>query len=295
MVLVFNTTQKVYYTETKSTFKTFGTENNATFAAEKENKSYTVHIEQKSKINQLLLSATPKGLLFSEWLKRNGYSDQLIKRYRESGWLEMLSKGVMYRTGDSLSAYAALSCYNRQLGKTFRVAAHSALELFGFNHYVPMGKPLLMVAHGKQRVPEWIRHDVFDRVIKPFSTDTFSEPQTATIVKYEVDLLVSTPEQAFLECLLLAPQQYSYMDLFYMMEQLTTLRPEMLQQLLETTKNLKVKRMFLYMAEKAGHYWFEALDTSKIGLGTSKLQLSKNGIYISKYKITVPKELNEYE
>ena len=131
--MVFNTTQKVYYTETKSTFKTFGTENNATFAVEKENKSYTVDIEQKSKINQLLLSATPKGLLFSEWLKRNGYSDQLIKRYRESGWLEMLSKGVMYRTGDSLSAYAALSCYNRQLGKTFRVAAHSALELFGFN------------------------------------------------------------------------------------------------------------------------------------------------------------------
>lgn len=70
---------KVYYTETKSTFKTFGTENNATFAVEKENKSYTVDIEQKSKINQLLLSATPKGLLFSEWLKRNGYSDQLIK------------------------------------------------------------------------------------------------------------------------------------------------------------------------------------------------------------------------
>lgn len=295
LVLVFNTTQKVYYTETKSTFKPFGTENNATFAVEKENKSYTVDIEQKSKINQLLLSATPKGLLFSEWLKRNGYSDQLIKRYRESGWLEMLSKGVMYRTGDSLSAYAALSCYNRQLGRMFRVAAHSALELFGFNHYVPMGKPLLMVAHGKQRVPEWIRHDVFDRVIKPFSTDTFSEPQATTIVKDEVDLPVSTPEQAFLECLLLAPQQYSYMDLFYMMEQLTTLRPEMLQRLLETTKSLKVKRMFLYMAEKAGHYWLDALDMSKIELGTSKLQLAKNGVYISKYKITVPKELNEYE
>ena len=77
-------------------------------------------IEQRSKINQLLLSATPKGLLFSAWLKKNGYSDQLIKRYRESGWLAMLSKGVMYRTGDTLSAYAALSCYNRQLGKTFR-------------------------------------------------------------------------------------------------------------------------------------------------------------------------------
>ena len=124
-------------------------------------------IEQRSKINQLLLSATPKGLLFSAWLKKNGYSDQLIKRYRESGWLAMLSKGVMYRTGDTLSAYAALSCYNRQLGKTFRVAAHSALELFGFNHYVPMGKPLLMVAHGKQRIPEWIQgnKNVFYRYV----------------------------------------------------------------------------------------------------------------------------------
>ena len=254
-----------------------------------------MNIETKSKINQLLLSATPKGLLFSEWLKRNGYSDQLIKRYRESGWLAMLSKGVMYRTGDSLSAYAALSCYDKQLGKRFRVAAHSALELFGFYHYVPMGKPLLMVAQDKQRVPEWVRSDVFDRVIKPFYTDAFSEPQVTTVMKDETDLLVSTPEQAFLECLLLAPQQYSYMDLFYMMEQLTTLRPEMMQRLLETTKSLKVKRMFLYMAEKAGHYWHETLDTSKIELGTSKLQLTKNGAYISKYRITVPKELNEYE
>ena len=53
--------------------------------------------------------------------------------------------------------------------------------------------------------------------------------------------------------------------------------------------------MFLYMAEKAGHYWYDELDLSKIKLGTSKLQLVQNGIYISKYKITVPKELNEYE
>ena len=168
---------------------------------------YTMNIEQKTKINQLLLSATPRGLLFSEWLKKNGYSDQLIKRYRESGWLTMLSRGVMYRTGDDLSAYASLSCYDRQLGKEFRIAAHSALELFGFNHYVPMGKPLLMVEHGKQNVPEWMRSDVFDRTIKPFSTDTFSEPQVTKVVKEGIELLDSSPEQAFLECLLLTPQQ----------------------------------------------------------------------------------------
>lgn len=110
-----------------------------------------------------------------------------------------------------------------------------------------------------------------------------------------VDLLVSSPEQAFMECLLLAPVQYNYMDLFYIMEQLTTLRPNVVQTLLETMKNMRVKRMFLYMAEKAGYYWFDMLNISKIDIGTYKLQLVEKGIYISKYKITVPKELSEYE
>jgi hypothetical protein len=53
--------------------------------------------------------------------------------------------------------------------------------------------------------------------------------------------------------------------------------------------------MFLYMAEKAGHYWFEELDTSKIDIGTGKLQLVKDGVLNKKYSITVPKELNDYE
>lgn len=113
-------------------------------------------------------------------------------------------------------------------------------------------------------------------------------------MKDEVDLLVSTPEQAFLECLLLAPQQYSYMDLFYMMEQLTTLRPEMLQRLLETTKSLKVKRMFLYMAEKRDTIGL-MLSICQNRIGNLQIAVGKNGVYISKYKITVPKELNEYE
>lgn len=252
-------------------------------------------LEFQNRINQLLLLGIPKGLYFSEWLKKKGYSDQLIKKYRESGWLTSLAKGVMYRTGNSLSAYAALACYNEQLDKQFRIAAHSALELSGFNHYVPMGKPVLMIAHPKQSIPEWIKSEAFDRTFKPFSTETFTEPQVTMIHLEDSDLLVSAPEQAFMECLLLTPQQYNYMDLYYIMEQLTTLRAEVVQHLLETTKSFRIKRMFLYMAEKAGHYWFDMLDTSKIALGTSKLQLVENGVYIAKYKITIPEELYMYE
>ncbi len=249
----------------------------------------------QSKLNQLLLSGKKNGLFFSDWLKKNGYSDQLIRRYRQSGWLASLDKGVMYRTGDSLSSFAALSSYNEQLNKKVRVAAHSALELFGFNHYVPMGKPWLMVASHHSNIPKWMTSDSFDKNFKPFTTTVFDVPQISTLQIDGVDVLVSSPEQAFMECLLLAPEQYNYMDLYYIMEQLTSLRADVVQTLLEKIKNQRVKRVFLYMAEKAGHYWFDMLHIDKIDLGASKQQLVENGIYINKYRITIPKELNEYE
>ena len=252
-------------------------------------------LEYKSKLNQLLMSATKNGLFFSDWLRKNGYSDQLISKYRKSGWLTTLDKGVMYRTGDSLSSFAALSCYNTQLNKKVRVAAHSALELFGYNHYVPMGKPLLMVAYPNSTTPKWMSNDSFDKTIKPFSTKMIDTPQTSTIRIDGVDVLVSSPEQAFMECLLLTPEQYNYMDLYYIMEHLTSLRAEVVQTLLENIKNQRVKRVFLYMAEKAGHYWFDMLNLDKINIGTSKQKLVENGTYINKYKITMPKELDEYE
>ena len=74
-----------------------------------------------------------------------------------------------------------------------------------------------------------------------------------------------------------------------------TLRSDVVQRLLEYTNNFSVKRMFLYMAEKAGHYWFEELDLEKINIGTSKIQLVSEGTYNSKYMITIPKVLNSCE
>lgn len=76
---------------------------------------------------------------------------------------------------------------------------------------------------------------------------------------------------------------------------MTSLDPEKVQAALVGTSSQRIKRMFLYMAEKAGHYWFDMLDMDKFGLTSSKLKLVDSGIYNSKYRITVPKELNDYE
>ena len=252
-------------------------------------------IETKSKINLLLMNILPGGILFSEGLKKQGYSDQLMKQYRKSGWLTSLSKGVMYRSGDSLSALAALASCQEQTGKQYRVAAHSALELSGYYHFVPMGKPQLMVASNEPRTPQWAKSDLFDMTIEFFTTSAFSLIQKQAIKQNNYTVQASSPELAFMECLLLAPNRYSFMDLYYIMEQLTALRPAKVQQLLETTNNMTVKRMFLYMAEKANYPWYQAIDVSRINFGTSKIQLCKGGVYVSKYKITIPRELAEYE
>ena len=253
-------------------------------------------IVKGTKINQLLTNIDPSGLIFSSWLKSHGYSDQLQKQYRDSGWLVSLSQGVMCRAGSTLSAYSALASCNLQTGSMHRIAAHSALEYAGFNHYVPMGKPTLTVAidPAKKR-PAWMGKDVFDMTFRTFHTETFPEPEVTTNSTKHGVQYISSPEQAFLECLLLAPRYYDYTDLYYVMEQLATLRSEVVQRLLESCKNFSVKRMFLYMAERAGHYWFRELETERIALGTSKIQLVPNGTYVSKYRITIPKALSDYE
>ena len=253
-------------------------------------------IIQGTKINRLLFKSVSSGLLFAEWLKENGYSGQLQKRYRDSGWLTGMCKGVMYRTGSKLNAYDAVASFNQQMNGKLRIAAMSALEYAGFNHYVPMGKPILIVAlpfNGKQ--PLWMQKDMYDMTFRTFHTNAFI---TVNEVIRHTDsgvLHISSPEQAFMECLLLAPKLYSYTDLYYVMEQLTTLRSDVVQHLLENTDNNRIKRMFLYMAEKASHYWFNELEIDKIGLGAGKMQLVANGVFNKKYMITIPKELEEYE
>ena len=75
------------------------------------------------------------------------------------------------------------------------------------------------------------------------------------------------------------------------MEGLNNLRPNQVQKLLEDCSSIKVKRLFLYLAEKANHNWVKHLNTERIDLGSGKRSIVKNGVYDSKYKITVPVEL----
>lgn len=252
-------------------------------------------VSKENKIGNLLLEQPSWELFFSEWLRKKGYSAQLIQKYVQNGWLCSLCRGVFYRANmQVLETYGAMASYHAQVGNDIHIAAHSALEMYGYMHYVPMGKPQMMVAVDGKYIPAWLQQDMFDRQIIPFRSEAL--PVEHHAFNYQGQMLpISTPERAFMECLLLAPRYYNYLDLYMLMEQLTGLRPMVVQQLLEQVTSYRAKRMFIYMAERANHAWWEDVDISHIDMGSSKIYYSPTGKYIGKYKITIPAELYNYE
>jgi predicted transcriptional regulator of viral defense system len=250
---------------------------------------------KQTKINSLLQKFPAGALYFASWLNENEISYFLQRHYRNSQWLTAIDKGVMYRTGEKPTLFTALSCFNSQLNKKFHIGALSALEMRGYAHYVPLGRQTVVVYCPRgEWFPEWFsKYDWGVEILKKYSE--FNDKGITKVSENGFEVAVSTPEKAFLECLDLTPKYYNPTDLYQVMESLNGLRPNLLQQLLEESKSIKVSRLFLYMAEKANHMWFKKLNLTKINLGKGNRSIVKNGVYNAKYQITIPKDLADYE
>ena len=67
-----------------------------------------------------------------------------------------------------------------------------------------------------------------------------------------------------LEMLHLVPKAVGFDEARHVMGNLSTLRPEVVQPLLEACGSVKVKRLFLYLSESHDHAWFAKLDPGKV-------------------------------
>ena len=99
------------------------------------------------------------------------------------------------------------------------------------------------------------------------------------------DLRFSSLERAILEIIFL--ESISLLEIAQIMETLTNLRPKILQILLENCSSVRVKRVFLYLAEKQKHSWFNFLNPEKINLGKGKRVISDSGKLDKKYEIVI--------
>ena len=251
-----------------------------------------------TKIQQIIKSNPHVDFMFGDWLTRQGLDAKRQQAYMKSGWLTRISKGVYALNGTTPKLFHAISAYNNQLSKQCIIGAYTALELRGYSHYLSMGKPQAYLFTGRtNKLPSWMLSRDWDMTVK-YMTTSFLGDNLIGVETMTVDgdcLLVSSPERAFMECLHLPEATASLLDLYYIMESLTTLRPQLVQSLLEACSSQKVKRLFVYMAEKAGHPWFKALKLDNVQLGTARYMVVPTGKYIAKYNMTIPKDLAEYE
>ena len=249
--------------------------------------------EIKSKINHLL-QTQPKGVVFlASWLSKNGYSPDLQKRYRKSNWLKSIGIGAMIRSGDEVNYEGALRSLQQQDNSSIHPGGKTALSLLGKSHYLQFSTKRITLFGGKgESLPAWFQNYDWGVEFNHYQSSFLPKDMGLThIERKNFTLQISNTTRALMECLYLVPKYQDLSECYELMEGLNNLRPRKVQELLEACTSVKVKRLFLFLADKAEHVWLKQIDLDQIDLGKGKRSIIKGGTYIPKYQITVNKEL----
>jgi len=248
---------------------------------------------EDSKLNQLLLNLPKGALVLSSWLESEGYSYELQQRYRNSGWLKSIGRGVMIRMGEKPVLAAAITALQQQANVSIHIGGRTALSLLGFSHYLEMSeKETTLFADRGVKLPAWIRENEWDTTPHVYCTSFLNANIGLVDQLIGTEMLkISGSTRAMMECLYLCPLQFPLSEAYELMEGLSTLRPAQVQELLEQCESIKVKRLFLFFAEKAGHAWLKYVDIKNVNIGSGKRSIVPNGVLTSKYQLVLPEDV----
>jgi len=99
-------------------------------------------------------------------------------------------------------------------------------------------------------------------------------------------------ERALLEILDELPTGDTFHQVDMAIEGLTNLSPRRLEKLLLDCRNVKVKRLFFFFADRHQHGWLKHIDKQAIDLGKGKRMIVRGGKLDPGYQITVPEDLD---
>lgn len=227
------------------------------------------------------------------WLEKHHVSRQLVGVYKKGGWLRSVGRGAFVRLGEEVRWTSAMYALQEQLHLPIHAGGKTALELKGYAHFLPLGKRPRVFLFGARpaKLPSWFRQHDWGVDIEYLMTNLFPEKMTSGLTGHDLDsysISVSTPERAIMEVLSLVPQRQTFDEARLLMEGLTTLRPQLVQELLESCRSIKTKRVFLFLAEECRHRWIKQLEKNNTDLGKGKRSLIPGGRLDPIYNITVP-------
>ena len=286
--------------------------------------------QNRDKLNQMH-RLLPEGLVGdAAWFTRMGYPSPLRSRYVASGWLEPVTRGVFRRplhtpgvedVSVPLRWQQVVVSLQLVLERPIVVGGRTALELQGFAHYASSRPPGEVHLYGDNPAPSWLRKlpmntvFVFHNARKLFRSELIADVVgrlkaiLAVDAGFDVDaghssltwlrfgdgewpIVLSTPERAVLELLDELPDKETFHQADALMDGLANLSPRRMNRLLRECRSVKVRRLFLWFAERTGHAWLARIDQEGVDLGSGKRMLARGGKLDPKYQITVPGDLD---
>ena len=265
---------------------------------------------------ELLQTLVPEGLpVTKHWLTRQSseFDRHAIDNLLKSKQLKALAPGVYMRAGTHLTWQGVVASLDTIVGTDHSVGGLTALELQGFAHYLPLSRRRSVHLYGKDALPAWldhaiptvtfVRHRPLSSLLGHGFVHREYDPLERSLIDVEAPgrredfwhVTLSSPERAYLEVLMDVPATISFEHANQLLQGMTTLSPRRMGELLRKCTNVKVRRLFYWMAARNAYAWFnklpapEALDA--LGLGRGNRVLAKGGRLDSKYRITVPEEM----
>ncbi len=250
--------------------------------------------QNKKKLNALLTHWQSGVPLSSNYLKSNGYYRQLVNLYCKNGWIKPIGHGAYTRLNDELTWQGAVNTLQTQLNLPVHIGGLTALALHGASQYVSKNdliQNFYLYRSEKQniRLPAWF--------IGSFENSSFEQKTLfnkklglSKKIVGNVEITVSSPERAILEVLSLVPDKITFEHANELMEFLDRLRSDVVQSLLESCTLIKVKRLFLYLAEKHRLSCFDKLNLSLIKIGSGNRVIGNGGRYNKKWMLSLPEK-----
>ena len=196
----------------------------------------------RQKLKCLTRLRTPGIPLLSAYLEASCcISRNLQQHYHRNGWLERIGFGAYVWPGDELDWQGVLHSLQVQLGAPVHIGARTALSFAGYAHYIRTeGEEIFLFSKHKRELPRWVSKQPCCRNLSLHHTGFLTDDDLGlTNAPYKTfEMRVSSPERAILETLYLSPRSVGYAEAYQLTENLATLRPTILQGLLENCNSV---------------------------------------------------------
>lgn len=251
----------------------------------------------RKRLRQLL----PTGMLATkQWLLGQGLNLHFVDNAVRSGTLQPLTPGVFTLLDSGVTWQGVVVSLQRMAEQPVHAGGLTALELAGVTQYLSLSSRAHVHLYAAKPLPRWLGRLSMEARFTWHGTRRLWPDSVMADSRYTREelwreglppMLYSCPEKAILEVLMDVPRRISFEHADALMQGLHNLSPRKLDALMQGCCNVKVKRLFLWLAERQAHAWFGRLTPEAYHLGSGKRVVATEGRLDKTWQITVPRNM----